>query len=402
MSISRRSALKGATLVGAAALLPKPAVAQSKPLKIGLMAVKTGPLAAGGLHLEQGISSFLKERDFKLAGRKVELIVADTGGSPVGAKTKASELVDREKVDLIMGPLAAFELLAIVDYLAERKIPTLGFAGAEDVTQRRRNPYFVRTSDSSAQCLYPLADYASQSMGAKRAVTVADDFAFGYEQIGGFQKVFSQDGRCVTQKLWSPLNTPDYAPYVSQIAECDVICMGLVSSNPLKFTSQLRGFGKEQPLLGGSTVADDTIVASFGPEASGLINSIPYALDYDHDANRRFIASMRKYFGRCLYVKGQIVEAALRSLDGKSDDPATLIAAIRAVSLSETPRGPVSFDRYGNVVFDCYIRRVEKQNGRMANRTIKVYPKVSQFWNFDPEEFLKNPVFSGDYPPTHC
>jgi branched-chain amino acid transport system substrate-binding protein len=114
MSISRRSALKGATLVGAAALLPKPAVAQSKPLKIGLMAVKTGPLAAGGLHLEQGISSFLKERDFKLAGRKVELIVADTGGSPVGAKTKASELVDREKVDLIMGPLAAFELLAIV------------------------------------------------------------------------------------------------------------------------------------------------------------------------------------------------------------------------------------------------------------------------------------------------
>jgi branched-chain amino acid transport system substrate-binding protein len=61
MSISRRSALKGATLVGAAALLPKPAVAQSKPLKIGLMAVKTGPLAAGGLHLEQGISSFLKE-----------------------------------------------------------------------------------------------------------------------------------------------------------------------------------------------------------------------------------------------------------------------------------------------------------------------------------------------------
>jgi hypothetical protein len=108
------------------------------------------------------------------------------------------------------------------------------------------------------------------------------------------------------------------------------------------------------------------------------------------------------FYVACLYVNSQIVEAALRSLDGKSDDPAALIPAIKAVSLSEMPRGPVSFDRYGNVVFDCYIRRVEKQNGRMTNRTLKVYPKVSQFWNFDPEEFLKNPVFSRDYPPTHC
>src|ERR1700760_1168452 len=125
----------------AAATFPMPAVAQNAPLKIGLMTVKTGPLAAGGIHIEEGFAAYLKSRNAKLGGRSVDLIVADTGGNPAGAKTKAIELVERDKVDLIMGPFAAFELLAVLDYLAQNKMPTLAFAGAEDVTQRRGNPY---------------------------------------------------------------------------------------------------------------------------------------------------------------------------------------------------------------------------------------------------------------------
>ena len=105
-------------------------------------------------------------------------MVADTGGNPAGAKTKAVELVERDKVDLILGPFAAFEHLAIVDYLAQNKKPTMGFAGAEDVTQRKANPYIVRSSNSAAQCMYPLADYAFKEMKVKRAVTIADDFAY--------------------------------------------------------------------------------------------------------------------------------------------------------------------------------------------------------------------------------
>jgi branched-chain amino acid transport system substrate-binding protein len=406
-SLSRRKLLAGTAAIAASAF-PMPSIAQGAPIKIGLMAVKTGPLAAGGLHMEEGITTFLHEKNFKLAGRKVDLVVADTGGSPLGAKTKAVELVERNKVDIVMGPLAAFELLAIVNYLAEQKMPTLGFAGAEDVTQRHRNPFFVRTSDSSAQCLYPLADYAIKEMKVKRAVTMADYFAFGYEQIGGFQKVFEDEGGHVVKKLWSPLKTPDYAPYIAQIEKCDVICHGLVGSNPLKFTKQLRGLGVKTPLVGGSTVADDTIVNSFGDEAIGMINSIPYSLDIDSDANKRFIALMRKNYGAdapigfyaaCLYVNGQIVEAALDKTGGKSDDPAQFIKAIKSVSLASTPRGPVSFDDYGNIIFDCYIRRIEKANGKLHNKTVKTYKKVSQFWNCDPQKFLQQPVFTRDYPP---
>ena len=159
---SRRKFMASSAAAAGAFAFPMPSIAQNAPLKVGLLTVKTGPLAAGGVHVEEGVTAFLKDKNFKLSGRKVELIVADTGGNPAGAKNKAQELVERDNVDIVLGPFAAFELLATVGYLAEHKMPTLAFAGAEDVTQRKGNRYLTRTSYTSAQCLYPLADYVAQ------------------------------------------------------------------------------------------------------------------------------------------------------------------------------------------------------------------------------------------------
>jgi branched-chain amino acid transport system substrate-binding protein len=99
------------------------------------------------------------------------------------------------------------------------------------------------------------------------------------------------------------------------------------------------------------------------------------------------------------YVNGMILDAALKKTGGKSDDPDALIKAIKSVSLDKTPRGPVSFDDHGNIIFDDYIRRIEKKDGKLVNVTIKTYPKVTQFWTYDPKWFLAQPVYSRDYPP---
>src|SRR5437879_1703041 len=111
MAVHRRKVLQG--LAGAGlAVFPAPFVrAQGAAFKIGLLTVKTGPLAQGGIQMEQGIATLLKQKGNSLSGRKVELVVADTGGNPAGAKTKAQELIERDKVNVILGPLAAFELL---------------------------------------------------------------------------------------------------------------------------------------------------------------------------------------------------------------------------------------------------------------------------------------------------
>ena len=150
-----------------------------------------------------------------------------TGGNPAGAKNKAQEVVERDKVDIVLGPFAASELLATVDYLAQAKMPTLAFAGAEDVTQRKANPYLTRTSYTSAQCLFPLADYVINEMKLKRAASMGDDFAFGYERLSACAR---RPWRTLGPETLVPLNTADYAPYVAQIPESDVVCELLAGS----------------------------------------------------------------------------------------------------------------------------------------------------------------------------
>src|SRR5947209_9861486 len=185
MRISRREfvgGFAGASIATMAA--PNLVLGQTNgPIRVGLLAAKTGPLASGGIDMELALTMFLKERDNTLAGRKVELIVADTAGVPATARTKAQELIEKNNVHCLVGPLAAFEALAIADYLTEKETPTIGVAAAEDMTQRHPSPWFVRPTSTSAQCAYPLAYYAAKELKYKKIVTIADDFAYGHEMF---------------------------------------------------------------------------------------------------------------------------------------------------------------------------------------------------------------------------
>jgi branched-chain amino acid transport system substrate-binding protein len=384
-----------------------PAIAQASPFKIGLLTVKTGPLAQGGIQMEQGILAFLKEKDNTLGGRKIEFISADTGGNPAGAKNKAQELIERDKVNVIIGPLAAFELLAILDYVRNTGTPLVSLAAAEDVTQRRSNPFVIRASASSAQCCHVLGDYAARDLEYKRAATIAEDTAFGYEQCAGFQRVFEDIGGKIVKKLWPPLVTPDYTPYIAQIANVDCVVSGLSGSNPVKFMRSYAelGLAAKIPLLAGWTAMDDALLRGLGDEAIGVISAHWYAPEFDSPTNRRFVAVMQKDHGVLpggysagMYVAGQCIEAAVQSLGGKADDGNALAEGLHQVSLTDTPRGPVKFDHFGNIVGDVFIRRCERMGGKLVNTVIKRYPSVSQFWTYDEKEFLAAPVYARDYP----
>ncbi|HEX3438875.1 MAG TPA: ABC transporter substrate-binding protein [Pseudolabrys sp.] len=406
--LSRRTFM-AASAAGAAAAtfkFPAPAIAQSAPFKLGLLTVKTGPLAQGGIQMEQGVITYLKHANYTFAGRKVDFISADTGGNPAGTKTKAQELIERDKVDVILGPLAAFELLAISEYIAQQKVPMLSLAGAEDITQRKPNPYFLRPSACSSQAMHPMADFAAKELKLKRVVTISEDFAFGYEQMGGFQQTFEELGGKIVNKLWPPLVTPDYTPFVAQIGDCDGVCQGFAGSNPLRFMKTYASAGLKYPVVTGETGGDDALMRSFGDEAIGMYSSCPYTLDYESDSNKRFVAAMQKDYGvdpgfyaAGLYVATETVAAGLEKAGGKSDDKEAFVKALRSVELKDTPRGPIKYDHLGNVVGDFFIRRVDKENGKLVNKTVKTYHDVSQFWTYDEKEFLSKPVYSRNYPP---
>ena len=403
MMLDRRTAL-----LGTGALLAAPAAyAQAGPMRIGFLTVKTGPLAAGGIQMEQGLTLYLKERNTMLAGRPVELFTADTGGVPANARTKTQELVERNNVSLIIGPLAAFEALAIDDYTKEKQIPVMSVAAAEDITQRKPDPWFVRCTSSSAQCAHAMADYCAHELGYKRMATIGDDIAYGQEQNAGFQQVFEQAGGKVVQKLWPPLNAPDYGTFVAQLnAGIDGVFMSFAGSNGFRFFKQYKEYGGAIPIVGGMTAVDEAVLQQMGPDAEGMLSANWYSAQLDTPLNKQFVAGMQRdykvdpgYYAAGTYVSAAVLEAALQKIGGKIEDKQALIKALRENTV-ETARGPVRFDRFGNVVGNVYIRKVTRVGGRLVNAVVKTYPDVSQFWTYDQAEFLKQPVYSRDYPPA--
>jgi branched-chain amino acid transport system substrate-binding protein len=410
MTISRRQFVSGVAGAGFATLAnPNFAFAQGTgPVRIGLLAAKTGPLASGGIDMELALTMFFKEHDFTLAGRKVDLIVADTAGVPATARTKAQELVEKNDVHCIIGPLAAFEALAITDYLTEKQVPTLGVSAAEDMTQRHPSPWYVRLSSTAAQCAYPLAEYSAKELKYKKIVTIADDFAYGHEMCAGFQRVFEDNGGKIIQKIFTPLATPDYGSYVAQVKNADAIFVAYAGSNGFRFLRQFVEYGLKDKMavIGGMTALDESVLRNMGDEALGIVTTSFYSAEVDNPLNKTFAPAFRKqfkydpgYYAASTYIAGEVLEAALKAIKANAEDRKALMAAIRGTDV-DTIRGPIKFDEFGNIIGDVYIRKVTRTDGRLVNSVIKTYPDVSQFWTYDKNEFLKNPVYSRDYPPA--
>jgi len=410
MKITRRGVMQGATVTTLTSLLGGRAAAEAAgPIRVGLLTVKTGPLASGGIDMERALVMYLKERNNELAGRKVELIVADTAGVPATARTKTQELVERDNVHCLIGPLAAFEALAIDDYIRQTKTPTLSVAAAEDMTQRHPNPWFVRATSTSAQCAHPMADYCAKGLKLKRMITIADDIAYGQEMCAGFQRVFEESGGKIIQKIFPPLTAPDYGAYVADLKmDADGIFLGFAGSNGFRFLRQFVEYGLKDKMqtVGGMTALDEAVLRNMGDEALGIVTACWYSAELDNDINRQFASAFRKeysydpgFYAAATYVDAAVLDAALKAVGGEVEKKDELMAALRATNV-DTARGPVKFDQFGNVVGNVYIRKVTRKDGRLVNSVIKIYPDVSQFWTYDPKQFLGNPVYSRDFPPA--
>ncbi|HEY6994468.1 MAG TPA: ABC transporter substrate-binding protein [Xanthobacteraceae bacterium] len=402
MNVHRRTVLKGALATSVLVAAPAIVRAQSGPMKVGFLTVKTGPLASGGIQMEQGLTLYLKERNNVLAGRPVQLFTGDSAGAPAVARTKMQEFVEKDNIACLIGPLATAEALAIDDYIRDKQIPTLSVAAAEDMTQRKANPWFCRATSSSAQCSYPMGDFAAKELKYKRAAMIADDLAYGHELNAGFQRAFEDAGGKVVQKLWPPLNAPDYGSYIAQIkSNVDCLFIGFAGSNGFKFLKQYREYGGKLPILGGMTAIDESLLQQMGDDGLSCHSTCFYSAQIDTPTNKKFVEGMQRdykvdpgMYAASTYTNGAVLEAALKTINARIEDKDALIKALRENKVADTARGPVRFDKYGNVIGNIYIRRVEKKGGHYVNAVVKTYPDVSQFWTYDPEEFLKHPVYN--------
>jgi branched-chain amino acid transport system substrate-binding protein len=384
--------------------------AQTESLRLGFLTVRTGPLAAGGRQMEEGIQLFLKERNNTLAGRKVELFIADTGGNPAGAKTKTQELIEHNKVHVIIGPLATFEALAIDDYIKDARVPliTPTSAAQNDLAQQKRNDYVLHAVGTAAQPMHALGEYAAKKLGYKRVATIADDFTYGHEGEAGFQHAYEDNGGKVVQKLWSPLNAVEYGSYVGQIKpNVDAVYAGFAGVNGLRFLRQFNEYGLKSKIavLGNPTCVDEGVLKNMGDEALGVVTASWYAATIDTPDNKRFVQAVLDeykvvpgFYTAGTYTAGLFLEDALKAINGKFEDSAAFVRALHNVRLTRGPMGPIRVDEYGKPILNIYIRKVERKDGVLVNTIVETIPDVSQFWKYDPKQFIASPPYSRDYP----
>ena len=395
----------------AVAVAPPPAWAQQKgPIKIGFIAPMTGGAAQVGKDMVNGLMMYLAEHGNQIAGRKVEVIVEDNQGSPAVALTKLRKLVESDKVQVLAGGLFAHVGYALAPKVDEYKVPMLyPVMAADDLTQRKPAKWVVRTGWTSSQPSHPFGEYAAKTLGYKKVVTIGMDYAFGYEVIGGFQKTFEEHGGQIIQKLWAPIGTTDFAPYLSQIRkDADAVFALMVAVSSLRFPKQYENAGLKArlPLIGGGTTFDEFVLPSLGDEAIGGMSPLIYSAAIDTPINKKFVKDYRAKFGKVpsyysetCYTAGRWIDEAAKAINGDLENREKFLAALRKVEIPDAPRGPIKLDAYGNPVQNIYIRKVEKKDGELWNTVLKVYPNVTQFWNYKPDAFMKDPVYSRDYPP---
>jgi branched-chain amino acid transport system substrate-binding protein len=404
-------ALLSACLAFAAGLAP---AAAQEELRIGLIAPVTGPFAQVGTDMTNGFKMYLDEVNSNFAGAKVTLIIEDSQAKPDTAVTKAKKLILEDHVQLLVGGVLAPEGYALAPVsTAEKTVYIASVPAADDLTQRQLGnyPYFIRSSWTSSQPHHPLGQWACDQ-GYKKIVAIAADYAFGYEVVGGFQKAFEDCGGKIVQKIWPPLGTKDFGPYIPTIkADADAVFSLMVGPMALQFPKQLRQSGYTKPIVGGGTSYDEAALPFMGDEAIGDVSALHYSAGLQTPRNEAFVKAYRakygkvpSYFSESNYTTATMIDLVMRQTKGAWPGPEAFIAKMLTLKV-DAPRGPVSFDDMRNPIQNIYIKKVEKtkmfgyDKDELWNVVIKTYPNVSQFWTYGKDAFLKQPVYSRDFPP---
>ena len=390
------------------------AQANAEELRIGYIAPTTGIFAQVGKDMVDGFQMYLDEHGGKLGGADVKFIVEDNQGKPDAAVTKAKKLILQDKVHMFIGGLLASTGYALAPVsTAEKVLYISSISSADDLTQRQlsKYPYFLRTSWTSSLPHQPLGQWACEQ-GYKKAITISADYAFGYETAGGFQKAFEDCGGKVIQKIWPPLGTKDFGPYIPTMkTDADMIFTTMVGPMALQFPKQLRAAGNKTPIVASGVSYDEFVLPFMGDEVIGDVSALHYSAAIDTPRNQTFVKAYRAKYGKVPsyysennYTTAMWIDEAIKKAGGKYPGPEEFIKLVQSIKL-DAPRGPVELDDMRNPIENVYIKKVQKtkmfgyDKDELWNVVVKTYPATSQFWTYGKDKFMAQPVYDRDFPP---
>lgn len=374
--VDRRAALKlvgGAAAAGALVRFPTPAIAQVAPLKVGFMLPYTGTYAALAKNIDGAFRQYVSEKGDKLGGRSIEYVMVDDQAEPSKATDNMNRLVDRDKVDVVVGTVHSGVQMAMLKIARESgKLMIIPNAGADDATRGACAKNVFRASFSNWQPCFPVGKVMADA-GAKTAMTITWKYAAGEEDVRAFKEGFGAAGGQVVGELWVPFPEVEFQSFLTQIAEKkpDGVFAFFAGGGAVKFVKDYAAAGlkKSVPLYGPGFLTDGTLQAQ-GEAAEGLRTTLHYADDLDNPADKKFRAEFARRNGSQAdvyavqgYDSAALLAIGLDAVKGDLKATAELYKAMRAAKI-DSPRGPLSFSASQNPVHNIYLREV--RNGKNA------------------------------------
>jgi len=338
----------------------------SEPIRIGGLLSFSGvyaPLAEG---IQEGMDLFLELNNNQIAGRPVEIRYEDDEGDPQTALRVYRQLVGRDRVNFVVGPIISPVALALVDRLeADGVMMIVANAAANALSWDQKSDHVYRVSFSNYQNGSAGAEYIARNVG-RRAFAIAPDYVAGQEAIDGFRLAYEEAGGEVIGEAYPPLGNSDYASYLTDMrrANSETVFAFLSGSDAIRFIQQYESFGLkgEIPLTGTVELGDPLVTTPTKQAAEGIVSGAHYLPGIDNETNRQFVEDFQNKHDRepnafnCQgYDSGQVIAQAVEEAGGT--EPEALIEALRGISF-ESPRGPITIDpETNNPVQNYYIGR---------------------------------------------
>ena len=359
------------TMAGVIFALGSPLVGAQPPIKIGILLPDTGVNAAIGKDQKAALRMAFDELGREVAGRRIELIEADTETKPAAGLASIKRLILRDKVDIVTGIVSSAVAGAVRNYAHESKTPLIiTLAGNNRITGENCSPWIMRTSFSNSQINRGIGPWLAEQ-GYKKAFLIAFDYVAGHQMMDAFAEGFVAGGGSIVGGSYPPFaQVRDFGPYLAEIeaAEPDLVYAFFSGGPAIKFISEWNAFGLQDKIqLAGPGLSASALYVGEKAEdiTSGAYSPLWYYPSIDTPANRAFREGFRERydreateFGAIAYDTARVIIEALKNIEGGTDRREDLMQALLEVEFTGT-RGPLMIDpKTHNVIQNVYIGQI--------------------------------------------
>ena len=366
--------------------------APGTPIKVGLLESLTGPIAQGAKDNLDGFNVYLASTNNTIAGRKIQVVVADDQNQADVGLTKAKQLVDVDHINVLMGISPTPLCYAIASYVQQAHVPTAvsGNCGADNATTtpKYKSPYFVRFSQNTSGLFGPAGDWAFKQ-GYKTADIVTSDYAGGLEVTDVTASAFVLAGGSIVQEQHPPLGTTDFGPFLAKLNQnADALFAFMPGADSLRFGQQYADYVTTEKLHiidDGAQITAGSTLAQLKDKDVGVVASAIYTEASDSPQNKAFLqAWAAKYPGRPVsvdaaqgYCGAQILDAALKKVNGDIENTQAFLNALYSTNL-ETAKGPVKLDQDHDIIQNVYVYQIVKNGNGYGQKLLQTYKDVAR------------------------